>query len=66
MFDGDPEMKRECLLRGVGMDAKDLCADRRVRTLRCRGVSDKWQDIEENLPRQSSMLSEYADPMAAP
>ena len=66
MFDGDPEMKRECLWRGVGMDAKDLCADRRVRTLRCRGATGKWQDIDVNLPRQASMLSEYADPMAVP
>ena len=66
MFGGDPEMKRECLWRGAGMEAKNLCADRRVRTLRCRGESGKWQDIDMHLPPQSSMLSEYADPMAAP
>lgn len=66
MFDGDPEMKRECLWRGVGMDTKNLCADRWGGKLRCRGASGKWQDIEMHLPRQSSMLSEYADPMAAP
>lgn len=66
MFGSDPEMKRECLWRGVGMDAKSLCADRRVGTLRCRGAKGKWQDIDVNLTRQASMLSEYADPMAAP
>ncbi|TWU54305.1 high-affinity zinc transporter ATPase [Rubripirellula tenax] len=66
MFGGDPEMKRECLWRGIGMDAKNLCADRRVGTLRCRGAKGKWQDIDVPLPRQSSMLSEYADPLAAP
>lgn len=66
MFSGDPEMKRECLWRGVGMDSKNLCADRRGGTLRSRDASGKWQDIEMLLPRQSSMLSEYADPLAAP
>lgn len=66
MFNRDPEMKRECLWRGVGMDAKNLCVDRRGQTLRCRGASGKWQEIEMLLSRQSSMLSEYADPMAAP
>lgn len=66
MFDRDPEMKRECLWRGVRMEPKNLCADRRVGTLRCRGASGQWQDIEMHLPRQSSMLSEYADPLAAP
>ena len=66
MFSRDPEMKRECLWRGAGMDAKSLCADRRVRTLRCRSVSGRWQDIDLHLPLQSSMLSEYADPIAAP
>lgn len=66
MFDGDPEMKRECLWRGVGMEPRNLCADRRGGTLRCRGASGKWQDIEMLLSRQSSMLSEYADPVAAP
>ncbi len=48
VFDGDPEMKRECLWRGVGMGAKDMCADRRVRTLRCPGASGKRQDIDVN------------------
>lgn len=66
MFDGDPEMKRECLWRGVGMDGKSLCADRRTGTLRCRGAKGKWQDIELPLAAQASMLSEYADPLAAP
>jgi len=66
MFGGDPEMKRECLWRGVDMDAKDLCADRRGGTLRVRGESGKWQEIQIHMARQSSMLSEYADPLAAP
>ncbi|TWT67506.1 AAA family ATPase [Allorhodopirellula solitaria] len=66
MFRGDPELKRECLWRGIGLEAKNLCADRRVATLRCRGERGKWQDIHVALPRQASMLSEYADPIAAP
>ncbi|XZE56509.1 AAA family ATPase [Planctomycetaceae bacterium SH139] len=65
MFAGDPEMKRECLWRGVGMYPRNLCADRRGATLCCRGASGKWQDIEMLLPRPGSMLSEYADPLAA-
>lgn len=66
MFNRDPEMKRECLWRGIGMDGKDLCADRRGGTLRCRGAKGKWQNIELPLAAQASMLSEYADPLAAP
>ena len=66
MFHGDPEIKRECLWRGAGLDAKNLCADRRVGTLRCRSERGKWRDVEVPLPRHASMLSEYADPVAAP
>lgn len=65
-FDHDPEVKRECLWRGVGMDAKTLCADRKVTTLRCRGQSGKWQDVDLPLSRHGSMLSEYSDPFHAP
>ncbi|OYP34199.1 ATP-binding protein [Rhodopirellula sp. MGV] len=65
-FDGDPEMKRECLWRGVGMDPKALCVDRKVRTLRCRGGSGKWEDVDLPLSRHGSMLSEYSDPFNAP
>ncbi|QDT07599.1 hypothetical protein K227x_60270 [Rubripirellula lacrimiformis] len=66
MFDGDPEMKRECLWRGAAMDAPTLCADRRSATLRCRGAKGKWQDIDLPMARQSSMLAEYSDPFKAP
>lgn len=65
-FDHDPEVKRECLWRGCGMDAKSLCAVRRSSTLRVRGASGKWTDVGLSLSRHSSMLSEYADPFNAP
>ncbi len=65
-FDGDPEVKRECLWRGTGIDAKTLCADRHASSLRCRGAKGKWQNIELTLASHSSMLAEYADPFAAP
>ena len=48
------------------MDAKSLCADRKVTTLRCRGESGKWQDVDVPLSRHGSMLSEYSDPFHAP
>lgn len=66
MFDSDPEMKRECLWRGSGMEPKAMCADRQGTMLRCRSVKGKWQDIELSIAKQSSMLSDYADPFAAP
>lgn len=66
MFAHDPELKRECLWRGVGLETKNLCADRRGGTLRYRAERGKWQDIDVPLARQASMLSEYADPVAAP
>lgn len=65
-FDFDPEMKRECLWHGVGMDAKSLCADRRTTTLRTRAAGGKWTDVDLSLSRHASMLSEYADPFNAP
>jgi len=65
-FDHDPEMKRECLWRGVNMDAKSLCADRRSTTLRCRCANGKWTDIDLSLSRHASMLSDFADPFNAP
>ena len=66
MFHRDPEMKRECLWRGIAMDAKSLCADRSRGGLRCRSEKGRWQDIEIRLPGQSSMLAEYLDPYCAP
>ena len=70
MFATDPEMKRECLWRGVGIEAKNMCADRRGGTLRgtlrCRSEKGRWQDVELPMPRQTSMLTEYADPFTAP
>ncbi|TWT78927.1 hypothetical protein CA13_03240 [Planctomycetes bacterium CA13] len=66
MFDSDPEVKRECLWRGISMEAKTLCADRRQGNLRCRSAKGKWRDVELPLGTHDSMLSEYADPFAAP
>ncbi len=65
-FNLDPEMKRECLWNGVGMDAKSLCADRRATTLRIRDAVGKWTDVDLSLSRHASMLSEYSDPFNAP
>lgn len=66
MFSRDPEMKRECLWRGLRMDAKFLCADRRGPAIRCRAEDGKWQDMDLVLPTQASMLSAFADPYSAP
>lgn len=65
-FDFDPEIKRECLWHGVGMDAKSLCADRRNAILRTRSANGKWIDVDLPLSRHASMLSEYVDPFNAP
>jgi predicted ATPase len=66
MFDGDPEIKRECIWTGPVMDARSLCADRRGGKLRCRSGKGTWQDIDLAISRSDSMLTEYADPYAAP
>jgi predicted ATPase len=65
-FDLDPEIKRECLWHGVGMEAKSLCADRRNAALRTRSANGKWMDVDLSLSRHASMLSEYVDPFNAP
>lgn len=66
MFDSDPEIKRECIWTGPSMDARSLCADRRGENLRCRSGKGKWQNIDLAIARGDSMLTEYADPYAAP
>lgn len=66
MFDKDPELKRECLWSLASMDSRALCADRRNSSLRCRKNGGTWQDIEMPIPQNASMLTEYADPFAAP
>lgn len=65
-FDRDPEVKRECLWLGAGMDAKSMIADRRGQTLRCRAASGKWQDVDLVVSQHASMLTEYADPFRSP
>jgi len=55
-FDFDPEMKRECLWHGFGMDAKSLCADRRNTTLRTRAAGGKWTDVDLSLSRHNPIL----------
>jgi predicted ATPase len=65
-FNFDPEIKRECLWHGVGMEAKALCADRRTTTLRSRTANGKWIDVDLSLSRHASMLSDYSDPFNAP
>jgi predicted ATPase len=65
-FDHDPEVKRECLWRGTGMESKALCADRKNANLRVRAAKGKWADVDMSLSRHASMLSDYADPFNAP
>jgi predicted ATPase len=65
-FNFDPEIKRECLWHGVGMESKALCADRRTTTLRTRTSNGKWIDVDLSLSRHASMLSDYSDPFNAP
>ncbi|WP_236624067.1 AAA family ATPase [Rhodopirellula baltica] len=66
MFDGDPEIKRECIWTGPTPDARSLCVDRKGANLRCRSGKGKWQDIDLHLSRGTSLMTEYADPFAAP
>lgn len=66
MFDGDPVIKRECIWNGASLDAKSLCADRRGSHLRCRSGRGKWRDVDLPIAVGDSMLTEYADPYAAP
>lgn len=65
-FDGDPEIKRECLWRGPGQVGSALCVDRRRRALRARGAGGEWQEIDVSLNNKYSMVSEYLDPYRAP
>ncbi|MCA9172904.1 MAG: AAA family ATPase [Planctomycetales bacterium] len=66
LFGADPEIKRECLYRGLSLEARDMCADRRQVLLRCRGERGGWQDVALPLTSQVSMLSDFADPFLAP
>lgn len=66
MFSRDPEVKRECLWRGAGMEQRSMCADHRRGSLRCRGEKGSWKEIELPMTSHASMLAEYADPFAAP
>lgn len=66
MFASDPEIKRECLWRGVGMQSKTLCVDRRGSSLRVRGERGKWNEVDLDMAARNSMFAAYADPYAAP
>src|SRR5436190_15192501 len=65
-FGLDPEIKRECTWTGPVMRPATLLTDRGGPTVRVRQARGSWTVVHESLRPFDSMLSEVADPQAAP
>ena len=65
-FGLDPEIKRECSWTGPVMRPATLLTDRGGPTVRVRQARGSWTVVHESLRPFDSMLSEVADPQAAP
>jgi predicted ATPase len=61
----DPEIKRECVWSGPTLRPSALLADRAGPAVRLRDAG-RWTPVEGGLRPFDSMLSEIADPRAAP
>jgi predicted ATPase len=61
----DPEIKRECVWRGLVLRPAALLCDRHNGIVRLRGADRAWASPEP-IGSYDSMLSEFADPQRAP
>ncbi|MGX1804281.1 AAA family ATPase [Nocardia sp. NPDC055321] len=66
MFDRDPEIKAEAVWAGPVLRPATLLAERGGPVLRLRGADGDWAMVPHPLKSFDSMLSELADPQAAP
>jgi predicted ATPase len=66
MFNLDPEIKRECTWTGPVMRPATLLSDRHGPAVKVRRARGSWSVVHESLRPFDSMLSEVADPQAAP
>lgn len=65
-FAFDPEIKTEAIWMGPTMRPACLIADRSGPAVRIRDIDGRWQTVSTELRSFDSMLSELADPQAAP
>lgn len=66
-FGGDPEIKREAIWSGPVLRPATQLVDRKGAALRLRGErSGSWQVVGRPIAHFASMMTEYADPHAAP
>jgi predicted ATPase len=64
-FARDPEIKRECIWRGMSFRPASLLVDRRGSVVRIRDGRE-WQIVTQSLAPFDSMLTHVADPTRAP
>jgi predicted ATPase len=65
-FHLDPEIKRECVWGGPVLRPATLLTDRAGGRVKIRRPDGSWQVADHQLRTYDSMLSELADPQAAP
>ncbi|GHC99152.1 hypothetical protein GCM10007320_55490 [Pseudorhodoferax aquiterrae] len=65
VFNHDPEIKREAVWNGPFMRPAALLVERRGPALRIRGERG-WEGVARPIPAFASMMTEYAEPRAAP
>lgn len=66
MFTLDPEIKAEVVFSGAVLRSATALTERRGPTVRVRDASGDWRAHDYRLRPTDSMLSEFADPDAAP
>ena len=65
-FNGDPEIKRECIWTGDVQRPATLFVDRNGPGVRIRGEAGGWAQVTTNLASFDSMMTHSADPRDAP
>lgn len=65
-FSRDPEIKREAIWSGPVLRAAAQLVDRKGPAVRVRDEADRWAVVDRRIPAFASMMTEYADPRAAP
>jgi len=66
MFGLDPEIKAEAVWSGPQFRPSTLLTQRHGSMVQIRGAAGEWSRVEHSLRPYDSMLSELADPSAAP
>jgi predicted ATPase len=65
-FSLDPVIKRECIWNGPILRPSALLVDRQGPMIRIRNGSGDWATLAQPVASFDSMMTEYADPRAAP